>query len=124
MSAVRKVCSAMLSGLSTPAISQPVRLERLSRPISYRKLVRPSSSGFGIGLSDDRSWAGLQQPHAIVNLLQLPARLRRQVTLAGQRLGPDQEPGGELGISLEDGAAALQQSPGRMHIQVGQRFSD
>src|SRR6266540_4397203 len=55
MIAVRKVCSAMLSGLSTPAINQPVRLYSLSRPISYRKLVRPSSSGLGIGaaLHDD-----------------------------------------------------------------------
>jgi hypothetical protein len=34
MIAVRKVCSARLSGLSTPALNQLVRLDRLSRPIS------------------------------------------------------------------------------------------
>src|SRR5215217_1428012 len=49
MMAVRNECSAMLSGVSIPAIHQPVRLYRLSRPISYRKLVRPCISGSGIG---------------------------------------------------------------------------
>src|SRR5215218_5354582 len=104
MRAVRKVCSAMLSGLSTPAISQPVRLDRLSRPISYRKFVSPSSSGFGI------SWP-------------LNARLRRQVALAGQRLDPGQELGGKLVVLLENAAAPLNQRPGGMYVQVSQWFT-
>jgi hypothetical protein len=58
-----------------------------------------------------------------VNLLQLSARLHRQVTLGQQCFHPSRERPCKLRISLKQSAAPFKQRPQRMGVQVSQRFA-
>jgi hypothetical protein len=57
-----------------------------------------------------------------VNLLQLPARLRRQLTLSQQRLHPAGQDPAKLPVVLQEPPAPLKQRPQRMRVEVGQWF--
>ena len=80
MIAVRNECSAMLSGLSMPAIQPAGPLV----PLEQAHLVQEVGQALQLGLGHRRGLSHVttlgqrlvQQPHAIVNLLKLPARLR------------------------------------------------
>src|SRR6266498_3728665 len=108
--AVRKLCSAIVSGSLIPASHQPVRLARLSRPISYRKPATPSSSGSTIQrspLATGQRPRSLHGSNRVGDLRKFAARQDRQFTEAvEQRFDAVEDQMGQRGLILEEPDAA------------------